>query len=190
MPSAAPPPTPASTSSKTSVRAQAPSGAARQVFSASAMREISPPEATFSSGRGSSPRLGETRNRTASAPAGPPAARRRSRCGTRVRSMASGASSASTRFSSRRAACLRRCARAARPRFDTARGQRASAPCAALPCARRRSPRRRSAPAPPPGTSSTCLDGRAVLALQLIERGQARSRSLPAAPGLASRRDR
>src|ERR1022692_4567151 len=59
---------PASTSSKTSVRRDATSSD-RQVFSASAMREISPPDATFSRGLGSSPRFGETRNSTRSAPA-------------------------------------------------------------------------------------------------------------------------
>ncbi len=39
-----------------------------QVLSARAIREISPPDAIFSMGLGSSPRLGDTRNSTASLP--------------------------------------------------------------------------------------------------------------------------
>ena len=110
------------------------------------MREISPPEATFSRGRGSSPTFGETRNSTRSAPFADHAASCRATRKT-VRSMASCASSASTRFSSLRAAA---CAatRSIRVRPFHTRRPGASAPCAAPPCARRPIPLRRSGGAP------------------------------------------
>jgi hypothetical protein len=41
-------------------------GGPKHVFSASAMREISPPDAIFSMAFGSSPRFGDTKNSTAS----------------------------------------------------------------------------------------------------------------------------
>ena len=92
--SAALPPTPASTSSKTKVRGvcfKARAGAA-QVLRASAMRDSSPPEAIRSSGLGSSPALGEIRISTASAPDSDQGAGE-TRISTRVFSMASEASS-------------------------------------------------------------------------------------------------
>ena len=108
--SAARPPMPASTSSKTRVRTGPPverdleeAPSATHVFRASAMREISPPEATLSRGRGSSPGLADTRKRTSSKPPGDHATRSRS-MRRDVRSMASEASSSSTRLASLRAA--------------------------------------------------------------------------------------
>ncbi len=77
-----------------------------QAFSASATREISPPDAILSSGFGSSPTFGEIRNSIASAPDSDHGAGE-TRISTRVFSMASAASSVSTFAASDLAACLR-----------------------------------------------------------------------------------
>ena len=77
-----------------------------QVFSAKATRDISPPEAIFSSGFNSSPTLGEIRNSTASAPLGDHSAGF-TRISTLVFSMASAANSSCTRLANLRAAAVR-----------------------------------------------------------------------------------
>ena len=140
-PSATPPPMPASTSSNTRVRTEPPlrAGAVTQVFSASAMREISPPEAILSIGLGSSPRFGDTRNSTASWPA--------RRCIVRLhrnlenrplhRQLRQLRLDALGEFFRR---LLPACAQSGRARIVLARLAYA-APPAALPCARPRAPR-------------------------------------------------
>ena len=67
------PPTPASTSSKTSVGAEP--RAASTTFSASMKRASSPPDATFIKGPGSVPGLVRTKKATRSMPCGPPSCR-------------------------------------------------------------------------------------------------------------------
>src|SRR5918995_4888271 len=95
------PPTPASTSSKTSVRD---SPVPATVISASMTRESSPPEAASRIGAAGAPGLGPSMNSTRSAPAGPTSSRGSTSTSKAAFSIASAASSSRTRSASRGAA--------------------------------------------------------------------------------------
>ena len=100
------PPTPASTSSNTSVRR--PAGCSATDISASITRESSPPDAVSRSGAAGTPGLGAIRNSTCSAPvAAELVARAASSTSNDASSIASSASSARTRSASRGAAFRR-----------------------------------------------------------------------------------
>ena len=103
------PPTPASTSSKTSARV---SPTPATVISASITRDSSPPEAVSRIGAAGTPELGASISSTRSAPVGPASSRGSSRTSKPAPSMASAASSSRTRW--RASGRLRRCEQSAR----------------------------------------------------------------------------